>query len=182
VVASPALQSARVNVCAGADGFARALGSLISNACEGDGARAASRVVLRLGAEAEVDAVSLEVADDGPGMAERELPRLVQPFQSTKPGHVGLGLYTARCILEASGGSVSCQNDPAARWGSPCSGPRPHETGAADRAARLETIPAIAAVRSSRATPRPGRRARRRRAVWVPSRRARSDRERPEVA
>ncbi len=112
VVASAGLHSARVNVCAGGDGFARALGALLRNACEGDGTRAASRVVLRLGAEAEVDAVSLEVADDGPGMTERELHRLVQPFQSTKPGHVGLGLYTARCILEASGGSVNCQNDP----------------------------------------------------------------------
>ena len=112
LLASQALHSARVQVCAGEQGFARALGALLSNACEGDGSRAASRVLLRLGAEAEVDAVSLEIADDGPGIAERELPRLLQPFQSTKPGHVGLGLYTARCILEASGGSVRCQNDP----------------------------------------------------------------------
>jgi len=112
VLASEALRSTRVTVCAGEAGFARAFGALVANACEGDGARAASRVILRLGAEAEVDAVSLEVADDGPGIAEAELERLVQPFQTTKPGHVGLGLYTARCILEASGGSVRCQNEP----------------------------------------------------------------------
>jgi two-component system C4-dicarboxylate transport sensor histidine kinase DctB len=112
LLASEALRSARVNVCAGEQGFARALGAMLSNACEGDGTRAASRVLLRLGAEAEVDAVSLEIADDGPGIAERELPRLLKPFESTKPGHVGVGLYTARCILEASGGSVRCQNEP----------------------------------------------------------------------
>jgi len=111
-LASEAVRAARVTVCAGEAGFARALGALLANACEGDGETRASRVVLRLGAEAEVDAVSLEVADDGPGIAAPELDRLVRPFESTKRGHVGLGLYTARCILEASGGSVRCQNEP----------------------------------------------------------------------
>ena len=110
-LASGGLHAARVMVCAGDNGFARAFGALLANACEGDGKRGASRVVIRLGAEAEVDAVSVEVADDGPGIAAAELDRLVRPFETTKPGHAGVGLYTARCILEASGGSVRCQNE-----------------------------------------------------------------------
>ena len=38
----------------------------------------------------------LEVADTGPGVSEELRPRVFEPFMSTKPGHVGLGL----CIVQ----------------------------------------------------------------------------------
>ena len=111
-LASPALEHARVAVCAGADGLARVLDALLENASEGDGSRAATRVAVRVGAEGEVDVVSLEIADDGPGFAEDRLTTPLRAFSTTKSGRLGLGLYTAERILFASGGSVRRENAP----------------------------------------------------------------------
>ncbi|HTO09656.1 MAG TPA: ATP-binding protein [Myxococcota bacterium] len=111
-LARPALEGARVVVCAGAEGLAGLLDALLMNACEGDGARGATRVVLRIGAEGEVDVVSLEVTDDGPGFSAAQLGESLQPFASAKPGRLGLGLYTAEHILAASGGSLRRENGP----------------------------------------------------------------------
>jgi len=111
-LARPSLEGARVAVCAGADGLAGLLDALLANACEGDGARAALRVVLRVGAEGEVDVVSLEVVDDGPGFAPEQLEQPLRPFGTTKPERLGLGLYTAEHIVSASGGSLRRENAP----------------------------------------------------------------------
>lgn len=112
-LASPALERARVAVCAGADGLARVLDALLENACEGDGARASSRVAVRVGAEGEVDVVSLEITDDGPGFAKEKLAAPSRAFETTKGGCLGLGLYTAERILFASGGSLRRENAPS---------------------------------------------------------------------
>jgi C4-dicarboxylate-specific signal transduction histidine kinase len=112
-LASPALERARVAVCAGGDGLARVLDALLQNSCEGDGARAASRVAVRVGAEGEVDVVSLEIADDGPGFSAEQLAAPSRAFATTKQGRLGLGLYTAERILFASGGSLRRDNAPA---------------------------------------------------------------------
>jgi C4-dicarboxylate-specific signal transduction histidine kinase len=112
-LARPSLERARVAVCAGAEGLAALLDALLTNACEGDGARAASRVALRIGAEGEVDVVSLEVVDDGPGFSESQLGEPVKPFASTKGERMGLGLYTAEHIVAASGGSLRRESGPS---------------------------------------------------------------------
>ncbi len=112
-LAGATAERARVAVCAGADGLARVLDALLDNACEGDGARAAARVAVRVGAEGEVDVVSLEIADDGPGFADEKLASSSHAFATTKPGHLGLGLYTAERILFASGGSLRRENAPS---------------------------------------------------------------------
>ena len=42
------------------------------------------------------DMVRLEVSDNGPGIASEVLPRLFEPFVTTKAGaHAGLGLAAA---------------------------------------------------------------------------------------
>lgn len=49
----------------------------------------------------------VDVGDDGPGMSgEFVRRRLFRPFQTTKSGGVGLGLYTARRILRHHRGEV----------------------------------------------------------------------------
>ncbi len=100
----------RVGVCAGSVGLARMLDAVLENACEGDGRRRASRVEVRFGARREVDVVALEVRDDGPGFTQTELGRPIAAFESTKPGALGLGLYTAERIARASGGSLRREN------------------------------------------------------------------------
>ncbi|MFI5314849.1 MAG: ATP-binding protein [Myxococcota bacterium] len=109
-LASAAVEALRVTVCAGADGLDRVLCALLANACEGDGARGASRVAVRVGAEGEVDVVSVEICDDGPGFSAQQLAAALEPFASAKASHLGLGLYTAERILVASGGSLRREN------------------------------------------------------------------------
>ena len=111
-LASAAAEHARVAVCGGAGGLDRLLDALLANACEGDGARAASRIAVRVGAEGEVDVVSVEISDDGPGFSEAQLAAAAEPFATTKSERLGLGLYTAERILFASGGSLRRENAP----------------------------------------------------------------------
>jgi signal transduction histidine kinase len=52
--------------------------------------------------------VSVEVEDNGMGIAEADLPHIFDPFFSTKePGKgTGLGLSVAQSIVEAYGGTI----------------------------------------------------------------------------
>jgi signal transduction histidine kinase len=82
-----------------------AIQSVVQNAQEA----ASSGVTVRTGLErrgARNFAVA-EVEDDGPGMSGEFVRRkLFRPFQTTKPGGVGLGLYTARRILRHHRGDI----------------------------------------------------------------------------
>ena len=55
--------------------------------------------------------VALELIDTGIGMDEKTTERVFQAFFSTKPGGSGLGLPTARKIIEAHGGSIRVQSE-----------------------------------------------------------------------
>jgi len=54
----------------------------------------------------------LHVIDTGAGIPPEAMENLFKPFFSTKPGGSGLGLPTARKVLEAHGGSLSAQSQP----------------------------------------------------------------------
>jgi C4-dicarboxylate-specific signal transduction histidine kinase len=109
-VARPALAEVRVRICGGSEGLDRVLDALLANACEGDGTRGARKVRVRLGAESEIGAVSVEIEDDGPGFAAADLEGAPRALASAKPGRLGLGLYTAWHVLGASGGSLRREN------------------------------------------------------------------------
>ena len=53
------------------------------------------------------------VADTGPGVAEAIRERLFQPFMTTKPQGMGVGLSISRSIIEAHGGRIWAEANPA---------------------------------------------------------------------
>lgn len=55
--------------------------------------------------------VMLEFIDTGIGMDERTRSKLFHVFYSTKPNGSGLGLPTVRKIVEAHGGSITCESE-----------------------------------------------------------------------
>ncbi|MFM8497451.1 MAG: two-component system sensor histidine kinase NtrB [Planctomycetia bacterium] len=56
--------------------------------------------------------VVLELIDTGPGMDEETLAKVFRAFYSTKQGGSGLGLPTARKIIEAHGGTIDVESAP----------------------------------------------------------------------
>ena len=49
----------------------------------------------------------LTVTDTGPGFAAGELPRLFEPFFSTRPGGLGLGLSLCESLAAGMGGGLA---------------------------------------------------------------------------
>ncbi len=56
--------------------------------------------------------VTLEIHDDGRGMSAEIKERAVEPFFSTKPGHIGVGLSIANGIWRRHRGTLSLRTSP----------------------------------------------------------------------
>lgn len=80
----------------------RMLLNLILNAA--DATDGAGRIEVRLTADAE--AVFIEVHDDGHGVNEDVKKAIFEPFYTSKPNGLGLGLVSVKVCAEAHGGSV----------------------------------------------------------------------------
>jgi len=59
------------------------------------------------------DVIEISVSDTGPGLPESVRARLFQPFVTTKPGGMGVGLSVSRTIVEAHGGELRAEDSAA---------------------------------------------------------------------
>jgi signal transduction histidine kinase len=57
--------------------------------------------------------VTIEVADDGPGMSPAFIAgELFKPFRSTKSHGLGIGMYQCKMIVESHGGFIQVESLP----------------------------------------------------------------------
>lgn len=101
-----------LHVGLGAMALSRVIDNLISNALRyGEHARISTEM---RGAKA-----CFIVEDDGPGIADGDLPFVLEPFFRAEPsrnrahGGTGLGLAIVKQILDANGGTIAFENKPA---------------------------------------------------------------------
>lgn len=86
--------------------------NLIRNAVESlDKTTVRSRVIRMTTKSHGPDAIIVAVEDSGPGINPTRLERIFDPFITTKPDGMGLGLAICRMIVERHGGKLSASSD-----------------------------------------------------------------------
>jgi signal transduction histidine kinase len=82
--------------------------NLLRNAIEAMSSSPVTRRRLRLQTTFQFDAATVEIAvsDTGIGLSEGQAERLFEPFISTKPAGMGIGLAISRRIVNAHGGRL----------------------------------------------------------------------------
>jgi signal transduction histidine kinase len=86
--------------------------NLLTNALQAMDAVEASQRSLRLSVQRSAENGELMVADHGSGIAPEVLPRLFEPFFSTREGGLGLGLPLCETLAQGMGGHLSAANRP----------------------------------------------------------------------
>jgi signal transduction histidine kinase len=102
----------RASVRGGVTTLRRVVENLVLNACEGDGKRGAGQVRIVARTEPYSGRLEVLITDDGPGFPQDKLSAPIEGLYTTKPHGTGLGLYTAECLLRASGGQLERRNAP----------------------------------------------------------------------
>ena len=54
--------------------------------------------------------IEVSITDQGPGVSKEHLPRLFDPYFTTKPGGTGLGLAIAHRIVTDHDGEIAVEN------------------------------------------------------------------------
>ena len=100
-----------INLDFDAQQFRRVVTNIVQNA-----ARHAAPCTLRVTARTADSMATVILADDGPGIAEDDLPRIFERFyradkaRNQKTGGHGLGLSIAKMIVEAHGGKIRAES------------------------------------------------------------------------
>ena len=83
--------------------------NLLMNAFEALENVAIKRVILRT--DADDSTVRVSVIDHGVGLTDEQLPRMFEPFYTTKADGMGLGLAICQTIMNAHDGTVAVQRN-----------------------------------------------------------------------
>ena len=86
----------------------RAFMNIVLNACE---AMATGGTVTITTSLESGGVVRISVSDTGPGIPTADLEQIFVMYYTTKPGGSGLGLPTTGKIIEAHGGTITCQSE-----------------------------------------------------------------------
>jgi signal transduction histidine kinase len=94
--------------------------NLINNALQSVG----SRGWIEVGARSDHGGFEVRVGDSGPAVPDELRSRLFEPYFTTKPTGLGLGLHLSRSVVEALGGQLTYEGSPGvkafvARWPQP---------------------------------------------------------------
>ena len=85
------------------------LGTIIQNAAQ------FARDRVEINTQWDREFIRVHIRDDGPGFAAGLLERHGEPYISSRKrstGHMGLGIFIARTLLQRSGGVIAFRNDP----------------------------------------------------------------------
>jgi two-component system nitrogen regulation sensor histidine kinase NtrY len=88
----------------------RAVVNLLDNAAAA--IEASGKVEVSTGYDPVLSMVSIEVADNGGGIAHRDRDHLFEPYFSTKPGGTGLGLTIVSTIVSDHNGFIRVKDNP----------------------------------------------------------------------
>jgi signal transduction histidine kinase len=83
--------------------------TLVQNAVEASG----SAALVRIEASGDRYGVEVSVVDQGPGIPENARANIFRPFYTTKAQGTGLGLASARAIVEAHEGTIGFEDAPS---------------------------------------------------------------------
>src|SRR5579883_38266 len=86
--------------------------NLIVNAMDAMSGMPSAERRIKVSTARDGNSACLSVSDEGPGIAVSDLKRVFEPFFSTKPDGMGMGLSIARTLVEAHGGQLSAENLP----------------------------------------------------------------------
>jgi len=86
--------------------------NLMVNACDAMVDNAPRERMLTVGVNEEGNTVRISVADRGPGVAAGLIDAVFEPFVTSKPQGLGLGLAICRSIISAHGGRIWAANNP----------------------------------------------------------------------
>ena len=94
-------------ILADADKMRQVVLNILRNAHEAVGSGGKISIACDTLAEGGRTMVRIRIADNGPGIAEKDRPNIFEPFYTTKPSGFGLGLANARKIVEQHNGTIS---------------------------------------------------------------------------
>ncbi|WP_152205521.1 sensor histidine kinase [Marinobacter changyiensis] len=102
----------RLLLYANPDQVSQCLVNLLSNAIEACGGVRGAGGSVRLRAHREGARIRVDVTDDGIGVAPDVLPRVTEPFFTTRAKGTGLGLSITRQLVQLNGGEMNIESEP----------------------------------------------------------------------
>jgi two-component system sensor histidine kinase PilS (NtrC family) len=98
-----------LEIWADAEQIKRIFMNLLSNSCQAFGEKGGDIVMEaaeQKNAAAGREEIALKISDNGPGIADQVLPKIFEPFYTTRESGTGLGLAIVRQLVESHGGRI----------------------------------------------------------------------------